>query len=229
VNSNSAAWQSNYSTVNSNSASWVSDRTTVNTNSASWIGGNSAYTTVNSNSASWVSDRTTVNTNSAAWQSNYSTVNSNSASWSGDNYVFAYDTTNKPTTPINTWIGITYNTNAIINGWTHTTSTSSFICNQTGLYDILFTGLFTTTNNSRILEVRGLYNGSEILGSFNSVQAQQPARGVITSNFMVSAVSGSKIEMQYAISNAAITLTAPASLVAGSTSVSTTIKITKIV
>jgi hypothetical protein len=39
--------------VNTNSAAWQSSYTTVNTNSADWIGGNSAYTTVNANSATW--------------------------------------------------------------------------------------------------------------------------------------------------------------------------------
>ena len=104
LGTNSANWDSTYSTTLANSASWStggsygsvysansaeyeSTYSTVNTSSANW---DSAYSTVQASSAAWVglTTFTTVQENSAGWESVESTVYTNSASWIGGNSAF---------------------------------------------------------------------------------------------------------------------------------------------
>lgn len=200
-------WNSVYSNVNTLSTKWDSDYTTTNTNSALWAGGNSAYTTVNNNSALWTggnSAYTTVNTLSTGWSSTQTTVNANSAYWSDDpskgNYVFAYDVITKTNPVANVWNNTTFGTNAYIDGWTHTANTSAFICNQTGLYDVNINAQVTRSNNgAAVIELRGILNDSEILGSLLGNYATYSGNNPesLNTNFMVSAVSGQTFAVQW--------------------------------
>ncbi len=95
LNSNSAKWNSTYSTVNTNSANWnyqgldikaltanwQSTFSTTFSNSSNW---QTAYNNLVSNSSLYLADATDlslIQSASADWNSTYSTVNSNSANW----------------------------------------------------------------------------------------------------------------------------------------------------
>ena len=232
TNASSAAWNAATSVVNTTSATWNNTRNTVNSLSAGWTGGNSAFSTVNANSASWVADYNSMNSLSGGWELARTTVNTNSASWApitSQNYVFAYDTNTKSTTTLLSWTGITYGTDQYINGWTHTAGTSSFFCNQTGLYQIDFAGCVFPASNARTIEIRGLYNGAAITGSGCQALGTTSLRVNETCHFMVSAVSGSVIAMQFAVSHADARLFAPTSIMTPATILpSTTLKIARI-
>lgn len=79
VRSNSANWDSVYSTVQQNSAvNWNYQGTDLKALSANW---QNTYTNFSSQSANNASVYTTFNSNSANWQTSYNTVNSLSANW----------------------------------------------------------------------------------------------------------------------------------------------------
>lgn len=59
-------------------------------------------------------------------------------SLTSSNYVFAYDTTTQDVATASTFQDVTFNTNAQLNGWSHVSGSSEFICNQTGLYYICY-------------------------------------------------------------------------------------------
>ena len=189
VNGASANWNSGYGQLNSLSAGWVSTQTTVNQNSATtwnyqgtdlkvlsagWVGGNSAYTTVNTNSASWGGTQS--------------------------NYAFAYDTTNQPVTAINAWQPVTFSTNGVLNGWAHTAGTSNFTCNQTGLYKIEIVGtVVRASNTTTSFELRGLFNGTEIPGSYCTASTSNTgAVRPLVSSFLLNATSGQDLFLQFA-------------------------------
>lgn len=111
LQSNSANWQSNYSTFNTNSANWITQDVAQNafvnvsgdimTGALSapslstdnlFVGASTIYfmnnheiveTLRSADVLNFKSDYTTTNTNSANWQNSYATVNSVSAQWSG--------------------------------------------------------------------------------------------------------------------------------------------------
>ena len=74
----SANWNSVYSSVNTVSANWNSVYSNVQSNSANW---NSVYSNVQSNSANWNSVYASVNPVSGNWNSVYTNVQTNSANY----------------------------------------------------------------------------------------------------------------------------------------------------
>jgi hypothetical protein len=78
----SADWNSVYTTVGSNSSIWNYQGTDLKSLSSGWVGGNSAFTNLVSNSAAYLSsvDLSFLSV-SGNWNSVYSNVNSNSASY----------------------------------------------------------------------------------------------------------------------------------------------------
>jgi hypothetical protein len=120
VYSNSAKWDSTYTTLNANSGA----TTTLATNSAKW---DSVYTTFNGNSGSL----TTLATNSAGWSTGstlassvYTTVNLNSATWNaGGGGTGRPDVNNAVITLSGNWTS-SYNTLTSLSGsWQSTYTT----------------------------------------------------------------------------------------------------------
>lgn len=85
---------------------------------------------------------------------------------SSANYVFAYDTTQQAIAVIGTFQDVTFSNNGVINGWTHTPGSGSFVCSATGTYCIAVTA--QTDNGGGGQEesvIRIANNGTEIPGS----------------------------------------------------------------
>ena len=76
VHSNSALWNTTYTTVSTNSASWSSVYTTVQAVSSQWGADYTAYTNLTANSANWQSTFNTVSSLSSNWNSAYSIATS---------------------------------------------------------------------------------------------------------------------------------------------------------
>ena len=61
---------------------------------------------------------------------------------------------------------VSFDTNAILNGWSHPPSSISFICNQAGIYDITYTGVFKIeTDTLATFSMAARLNGTKISGS----------------------------------------------------------------
>jgi hypothetical protein len=83
-----------------------------------------------------------------------------------DNYLFAYSTATQQVAVANTFQSLTYSTNGAINGWSHTAGSSTFTCNTTGKYLVVYTVVGGRTNASTIsLTFRLTQNSTEVSGS----------------------------------------------------------------
>ncbi len=77
------------------------------------------------------------------------------------NYIFAYKTDNQQGT--GTFVDINFQTNALINGWTHTAGTAIFTCTTAGIY--LVTIAIQVDGDSNGTNIITLLNGAEVAGS----------------------------------------------------------------
>ncbi len=122
-------------------------------------------------------------------------------------YVFAYDTTTQTVALANVFQDITFNTNVLLNGWTHTVGTASFTCGTTGSYLIEVNANTNASAGAPLnVELRLLKNGVEISASqiFTGIQNNNlpnPISGKIISSFAVTDVlkvqlTGSKVNSQ---------------------------------
>ena len=81
------------------------------------------------------------------------------------NYVFSYDTSTQPVTTPNTFQDVSFGTDALINGWTHSIATQ-FASSRTGLYLIQYTAeAMSNVAGTSAVSVRATLNGTEIAGS----------------------------------------------------------------
>ena len=83
----------------------------------------------------------------------------------GSNYIYSYDTTTQLVSLINTYQNITFSTNVLVNGWTHTPGTADFVCNQTGIYNIFVLAVFVKGTGNADLTTRITNNNVEVTGS----------------------------------------------------------------
>jgi hypothetical protein len=83
--------------------------------------------------------------------------------------LFAYSTVAQPISVANTFQNITYSTNGALNGWTHAAGGSTFTCNQTGKYLIVYAVVAGTAPSNVAgdmdFDFRLIQNGAEVSGS----------------------------------------------------------------
>jgi hypothetical protein len=125
-----------------------------------------------------------------------------------DNYAWVYDTTTQTIALANTFQNITFDTNAELDGWTHTAGTAEFTCNHTGLYEVIITGNVEKAGGGNLeAAVRALFNGVEVPGShFGMDVTANNTAFVVSRNFMVDAVAGQDLEFQVAANSLNISL-----------------------
>lgn len=152
---------------------------------------------------------------------------------SASNYVYAYDSTSQAAGSSNTFQNVTFNTNGVINGWTHTPGTADFVCPANGVYAIAYVlhigldtllSLVTVTASARLT-----VNGSELAGSQSvalfPVQAASTANLVVANSLAASLAAADILRVQYAISNTIADLE-PAGL--GDTPVSASVTVVRV-
>jgi hypothetical protein len=83
------------------------------------------------------------------------------------NYVYNFDTSTQTVATADTFADLTFNTNAQINGWTHTAGTATYTNGPAGLYLVEYTAEAVATNTvaATTVSVRALLNDVEIPGS----------------------------------------------------------------
>ncbi len=112
------------------------------------------------------------------------------------NYVFAYDTTTQSLSST-AFANITFNNNGKLNGWTHTVSSATFTCNQTGIYLVEYHVQPASVNAADVMTVRTTLNGAEISGSaaVHTVSSGD-TEPEITKSFIANISSGSTLSFQ---------------------------------
>lgn len=82
-------------------------------------------------------------------------------------YVFAYDTTDQPLATSSQFYDVTFNTNAQLFGWAHSTGTATFTCNRAGIYQITYTVAINKISGASVESTtfRLINNGTEISGT----------------------------------------------------------------
>ena len=123
------------------------------------------------------------------------------------NYVFAYDTTTQTPVVADTFQDITVNTNAQLNGWTHTAGTATFTCPQTGLYLIEYAVEAEVSNIGDIFSFRAELNGAEVAGSQSAIQPSGSAKATPGSkSFIANVTAGNTLALQLAATRTTDTL-----------------------
>jgi hypothetical protein len=144
------------------------------------------------------------------------------------NYVFAYSASTMSVAAANTFQDIPFNTDAQINGWTHTGGTAPYTSAQTGLYLIQYDASASTTlSTGASVSVHATLNLTEIPGSQASVflSTNSVQLATISRSFIASVNASDVLTLQVAGSSTSSRLTGNGS---GSTRPSVSMTITRI-
>lgn len=143
-------------------------------------------------------------------------------------YVFAYDTTTQPVANANMFQGLTFNTDAQIDGWQHSLGSAEYVCNQTGLYLVQYDVIAQRTSSSNLtISIIATISGSEIPGSQSSVGfSNTNAPQEISRSFIMSIDKGEKFALKFTGNSTAIRLSPNTG--SGNVRPSTTLTITRI-
>jgi hypothetical protein len=116
------------------------------------------------------------------------------------NYAYAYDTTTQTTVAIDTFQDVTFNTNVVLDGWTHTAGTAVFTCAQTGIYSIeYFAHTQKTGGGGRNTELRIVLDGTEVAGSQTYERIDTDNNIIqISRDIILSVTSGQVVKVQFA-------------------------------
>jgi len=116
------------------------------------------------------------------------------------NFAFAYDTTTQYFNSLNSFANITFNSNGQLSGWAHSAGTSTFTCNQTGIYLVEYhvqPAVGAVSGNGDVITVRATLNNAEISGSAAAHTVYNgDTEAEITKTFIASIPSGSTLSFQ---------------------------------
>lgn len=146
------------------------------------------------------------------------------------NYIDSYDTTTQVVSVANTYQPITFSNNNKINGWSHTVSTSSFTCNQTGTYVINYnaTILDTSVSSSSNATLVIFGGGVELANSQTYIDIEFSNQHIsIHKCFMSSFTNGDVVTVQFTGSTTSVSLNSLTNT-SGSTIPSISLTITRI-
>jgi len=118
-------------------------------------------------------------------------------------FVFAYDTTTQGVALANTFQDITFDTNAEIDGWTHTPSGTDFVCGVAGTFQLNYSATTNRNGNpSPTIEFRNRKNGTEIAGSQTSINiVSTNVHQIIGTSAIFTSAINDIITLQMAASN----------------------------
>lgn len=126
------------------------------------------------------------------------------SSGSTSSYAFSYDTTNQTTSIANSFQDVTFNTNAQLLGWAHSTGTAVFSCAKTAVYQITYVASSERTSGSGLTSasLRLTKNGTEIPGSQQAFEYTTNNQTTVQTKTIVTSCSqGDVLKLQYTGSN----------------------------
>jgi hypothetical protein len=105
------------------------------------------------------------------------------SSITNNNFVWAITIKTNSQTVVSaaTFNNIIFTATPVIDGWTY--AAGVFTCNQTGKYKVSYTVVMSATGGSRSASVRGVINGSEVIGSATTENIQSSSINQIWTNF----------------------------------------------
>lgn len=115
-------------------------------------------------------------------------------------YVFAYDTTSQTISVANSYQDVTFNTNSQLLGWSHSSSSAIFTCNEAGVYQISFAATSEKTSGSGLVNasLRLTKNGAEIAGSQQTFDYATINQSTMQSKTIIATfASGDELRLQY--------------------------------
>lgn len=151
------------------------------------------------------------------------------SSGSSSAYAFAFDTTNQTISLESSFQDVTFNTNAQLLNWAHSTGTALFTCNKAGVYQITYTASSESTSESELISstLRLTKNDSEIPGSQQAFEYAINNQTCVQSKTIIATFNQNDVlRLQYASSSTACRLIAGDGL--GTTRPSVTITITQL-
>lgn len=133
------------------------------------------------------------------------------SSGSSNAYAFAFDTTNQTTSIASSFQDVTFNSNAQLLGWAHSTGTAIFTCNSPGVYQITYAASSETIANSGLISstLRLTKNDTEIPGSQQTFEYATNNQISVQSKTIITTFSQNDVlKLQYAGSSTACRLIA---------------------
>lgn len=116
---------------------------------------------------------------------------------SGTQYFFAYDTTTQTVATAATFQDVTFNTNAQIDGWTHTASTATFTSSVDGTFMANITARIAKSGGANTTaSLRLVKNGTEVAGSQAYGGVLGSTGDTISGNFIFVVAAGDVIKVQ---------------------------------
>ncbi|MCB1114617.1 MAG: collagen-like protein, partial [Chlamydiia bacterium] len=118
-----------------------------------------------------------------------------------NNYAYIYDTTTQNFAGKNTYQAVTFNSNEVLNGWTHKTSQAAITCNQSGVYLAIAKCQMTMdSRGSQTVSMRAKFNNIEIPGSQCNTTTKSSLNSgestTMTSQFLFNGVSGQNLTVE---------------------------------
>ena len=142
------------------------------------------------------------------------------------NLIFAYDTNSQLIATATVFQDITFSTNGVNNGWSHTANTSSFAAAQAGTYLVQYNAsLQITGGGTTVVSIQGVLNTISIPGSIMSAVSLSASGNLVpvSGSFIVNVVAGDTLKLQVRASS-----TSPVPQLSNSVGNSASITITKI-
>ncbi len=117
-----------------------------------------------------------------------------------NNFVFSYDTSTQAISVGSTYQGLNFSNNGELDGWTHSTGTSIFGCNQTGKYLVTVNvTMEKSTGGTAELGLRALFNTVEVAGSMVGEDlVSNNVAMTFSKTFTVNATTGQNLEIEVA-------------------------------
>lgn len=120
-------------------------------------------------------------------------------SFTSNNYLFSFDTTTQPISATGAFQDITFDTNVQVDTWSHSLSSANFVCGTTGLYRFDYNSILDNVlSDASTMSFRLVLNGTEIIGSQNSVALGSVSNPIITSFCLSSINATDTVKLQMA-------------------------------
>lgn len=121
----------------------------------------------------------------------------NSSGAAASNFINAYDTTTQGVAVPGTFQDVTFNTNQLLNGWTHTAGTASFTAVVGGTFMAHITGEVSKSGGANTsLSLRAVVNGTEVPGSQSDCAAAASTANTCAANFLATLTVGDIVKIQ---------------------------------
>jgi len=116
----------------------------------------------------------------------------------GIDFTFTYKTTTQAIQIQDTWEDVTFDTNAEIDGWTHTGGSADFICPTTGKYKVNLDLSVMTSSNNKLISIRALFNASEIAGTHRGLEFSNTDKVMpVVTQFILNGTAGQILKFQW--------------------------------